>query len=767
MIRWRYVILAVTLILVAMAASGARLLQFDSDYRVFFGKDNPQLQAFERIQNTYTKYDNLLFVLAPASGKVFTRDTLQAVQWLTEQGWQVPYASRVDSITNFQHTRAEGDDLVVGDLVDEVATLSDTELAQVESIALSEPLLRNRLISGRTHVTGVNVTVQLPGADLNLEVPEVAMFGRQLAQQLTQRFPEVEVHLTGIIMMNTSFPEASQNDLKALVPLMFLVVIVVLGFLIRSVTGTVGAVLVMVFSILTAMGLAGWFGIKLTGPSAAAPIVILTIAVADCVHFLANMVHVMRAGKTKQEAIVESLRVNLQPIFLTSLTTAIGFLSMNFSDAPPFHDLGNISAMGVAAAFVFSVIFLPAFVASLPMSVKPGVDRTGQGMRWLSEFVVRNQRRLLWGLAPIFLILIAFVPRNELNDEFVKYFDESIAFRRATDFATENLSGIYTIQFSLNAGESGGIARPDFLVKVEEFANWFRAQPEVVHVNTITDMFKRLNKNLHSDDASWYRLPDQRDLAAQYLLLYEMSLPYGLDLNDQINIDKSAIRFVVTMENLSSKDTLAIAQRARQWLMDNAPDHMLSEGSSPNIMFAHIGKRNIISMVRGTTIAMVLISIILIIALRSVKIGLLSMVPNLLPALLAFGLWGLLVGRIGLALSVVAAVSLGIIVDDTVHFLSKYLRARRENGLQAADAVRYAFSTVGTALWVTSLILVAGFLVLAQSAFEVNAGMGLLTAITIVFALIADFLFLPPLLMALDRGRMQAVCKTEPDQAAL
>ena len=750
-----------TLVVVALASSGGRFLSFDTDYRVFFSEDNPQLQAFERIQNTYTKYDNLLFVLAPADGKVFTRETLQAVQWLTEQGWQMPYASRVDSISNFQHTQANGDNLIVGDLIEDAATLSDADLQRIRAITLNEPLLRNRLIPDRTHVTGVNVTVQLPGINPNLEVPEVASFGRDLARQLKERHPNIDVHLTGIVMMNTSFPEASQNDLKTLVPLMFLVVIVILGFLIRSVTGTLGAVLVMVFSILTAMGLAGWAGIKLTGPSAAAPIVILTLAVADCVHFLANMVHAMRAGKTKHQAIIESLRVNLQPIFLTSLTTAIGFLSMNFSDAPPFQDLGNISAMGVAAAFIFAMTFLPAFVATLPLTIKPGADRTGRGMRWLSEFVIRNQRRLLWGLGPILLILVAFVPRNELNDEFVKYFDESIAFRRATDFATENLSGIYTIQFSLSADESSGIARPDFLAKIEEFAIWFRTQPEVVHVNTITDVFKRLNKNLHADDVSWYRLPEERNLAAQYLLLYEMSLPYGLDLNDQINVDKSAIRFVVTMNNLSSKATLAIERRARQWLEDNAPDYMMAHGSSPNIMFAHIGKRNIISMIRGTSVALILISIILIVALRSVRIGLISMIPNLLPAMLAFGLWGILVGRIGLALSVVAAVSLGIIVDDTVHFLSKYLRARRENGLQAADAVRYAFSTVGTALWVTSLILVAGFLVLAQSAFEVNSGMGLLTAITIVFALITDFLFLPPLLIALDRDRTRPVGAAE------
>jgi predicted RND superfamily exporter protein len=261
---------------------------------------------------------------------------------------------------------------------------------------------------------------------------------------------------------------------------------------------------------------------------------------------------------------------------------------------------------------------------------------------------------------------------------------------------------------------------------------------------------KRLNKNMHADKPEWYRLPEQRDLAAQYLLLYEMSLPYGLDLNNQVDVSKSATRMTVTVKNISSNEMLALEDKAQEWLHNNAPE-MRAAGASPSVMFAHIGHRNIRSMLTGTTVALVLISLILVVALRSIKIGLISLIPNLTPAAMGFGLWGLLVGEVGLGLSVVTGMTLGIVVDDTVHFLSKYLRARREQQLTSPDAVRYAFSTVGTALWVTSLVLIAGFMVMTQSPFKLNADMGLLTAITIAFALAADFLFLPPLLMKVDK----------------
>jgi predicted RND superfamily exporter protein len=464
------------------------------------------------------------------------------------------------------------------------------------------------------------------------------------------------------------------------------------------------------------------------------------------VHVLVNFLHGMREGEPKHQAMMESLRINLQPIFLTTLTTSVGFLSLNFSDAPPFRDLGNMAAIGVVLAFILSVTFLPAMMMVLPVKALKGDTQGSIAMQRLAEFVVRNKKGLVWGMGALIIFLIAQIPNNRLDDQFVKYFDETNEFRQATDFATENLTGIYLIEYSLESGETGGISEPEFLHKVEDFAQWYRQQPHVLHVNTITDIMKRLNRNMHEDQDSWYRLPDQRDLSAQYLLLYEFSLPFGLDLNNQINVKKSATRFSVTLESISTQQLLAIEESAQAWLHENAPN-MRIEGASPSVMFAHIGNRNIISMLKGTTVALIVISIILIFALKSLRIGGISLLPNLVPMGMAFGIWGLVVGEVGLALSVVSGMTLGIVVDDTVHFLSKYLRARREKNLSREDAVRYAFSTVGTALWVTTLVLMVGFGILAFSHFQLNAGMGLLTAITLGLALVADFLFLPPLLI--------------------
>ncbi|WP_295366804.1 MMPL family transporter, partial [Thiolapillus sp.] len=742
--RWLVVILSV--ILIALAASGARFLGFSNDYRMFFSEENPQLLAFEALQNTYTKTDNILFVVSPRDGNVFTPKTLATVEWLTKESWQLPYSLRVDSITNYQHTEAEEDDLLVADLVEDAANLTDEQLKKIRDVALHEPLLRNRLISPDGAHTGINITVQLPGKKLD-EVPEVADFAYKLAQRAMEQNPDVEVRVTGLVAMNATFPKMAQNDMQTLYPLMLLIILVTMAFMLRSISGVVVSMLVLLMAVFATLGLTGWLGMQMSPPTTSAPVMVMTLAVADCIHIIVLFLQGLRKGEDKETAMLESLRLNLGPVFLTSITTAIGFLSLNFSDAPPFRDLGNMAAMGVMVALLLSLSFLPALLMILPVKASTRHTR-GQGvMERLGDFVIRKCTPLFWGMAALIVLLVSQVPRNHLNDEFIKYFSENVPFRVDTDYAVEHLTGIYLLEYSLPAGGEGMIANPEYLQHVEAFANWLRQQPEVLHVNTITDIMKRLNKNMHGDDPSWYKLPDNQELAAQYLLLYEFSLPFGLDLNNQINVRKSATRLTASLKSISSEQLLTLDQKAAQWLKDNVPAYIQTHGASPSVMFANIGHRNIRAMLKGTTVALVLISLILMFSLRSVRIGLLSLIPNLAPIGMAFGFWGLFVGQVGLALSVVSGMTIGIVVDDTVHFLSKYLRARREQGLSSEQAVRYAFHTVGTALWVTTLVLMLGFGVLAFSDFELNAGMGLLTAITIGLALLADFLFLPPLLM--------------------
>ncbi|MDP5210668.1 RND family transporter [Microbulbifer sp. 2205BS26-8] len=746
--RWLVISLALSMVLIA--AIGVRNLYFTNNFRVFFSEENPNRLAYEALENTYTKDDNILIVLAPDDKNVFTKDNLQLIRDLTDKAWEVPFSTRVDSITNFQYSYADGDELSVHDLVEKDQLLDEQSLRKIREITLDEPLLFRRLISIDATVTAINVTVQMPRKNEIAEIPAAVSFARSMAEEIRQERPDIKVYLTGTLLLNNAFPESSQRDMKKLVPFSFAVMLILLAVIVGRFWGTLSTFLVIVSSILVAMGTAGHLGFPLSPPSALSPSIILTVTIANCVHILGSINFAMRRGSSKKKALQESVRVNAQPVLLACVTTAVGFLSMNFSDVPPFNHLGTIVGVGVLTSCYMSLCLLPALMSLFPLRPQQGERRGGQLIEKLADLVVRRRVILLWTTMVIVVLLIANIPRNELNDTFLHYFDDSIQFRVDSDYTTNNLTGLYYLGYSMESGESGGIHNPKFLAELEAFAQWFRQQPETIHVSSITDILKRLNKNMHGDDPNAYRLPVDRNLAAQYILLFEMSLPYGLDLNNQLNVDKSSTRLTVSVNTLSSQQLLALEERANDWLKENGSHIKITQATGTNIVFAKLGMHNIKSMLLGTTVALLIISFLLMIAFRSVKFGLISLIPNLVPAAMGFGLWGILVGQIGLSLSVVMAITMGIVVDDTVHFLSKYLRARREQNISSENAIRYAFKMVGPALITTSFLLVIGFSILATSSFYLNAGMGLLTAIVIVFALLADLLLLPAVLMKIE-----------------
>ncbi|MYB89911.1 MAG: MMPL family transporter [Proteobacteria bacterium] len=744
--RWWVVGLA-TLVMLAMTA-GAQFLTVSNDYRILFSDDNPQLMAFDALEATYTESYNLLIAVAVQEGSVFEPATLDAVESLTEAVWQLPYSSRVTSLTNYSHSEADGDDLVVAPLVEDALSMDAAALERVEAIALGDADIAGRLVSRDGRVASVVVDFVLAD-NPDQQVIEITGTLQGILDEARTAHPGLGYYTTGFVVQNQAFSEATQDDLETLLPIVFVVIVGLSAILLRSIAGTVAIVAIVMFAVNSTMGSAGWSGVLISPTNSGIPVIVMVIAIADSIHIISNVLQGLQRGLDKHAAILESMRINAYPVFLTSLTTAIGFLTLNTSDSPPFHVLGNWVAFGVLCAFVYSMTFLPALLSVLPLRSAGAQPRSSALMEGLAEFVVTRHKQLFWVVALAAAVLITGVPRIELGDNLVEFFDERYEFRRDADFITQNLTGLDKLEYSLQSGREGGITDPAYLQKVEAFAEWYRTQPGVTHVQAFSDIMKRLNKNMHGDDPAFERLPEDAALAAQYLLLYELSIPFGSDLNDRIDVAKSATRMSVTIENASSRDLRDLDARAQAWLEAESPG-LAGEASGISMIFAHMSDRNVSSMMVGIIGAMILISVLLIAVFRSVRIGLISLLPNFVPALMSFGLWGHLVGQIGLVSTVVIAISFGIVVDDTIHFLSKYLKARRE-GEAAPDSVRYAFRTTGQALWVTTAVLVAGFLVFTASGFQLSWVLGLMVAITVSFALAADFLLLPALLMFADR----------------
>ena len=745
--RWLTVSLSV-LVMLALGAGATRVIEVDVDVRNHFGRDDPHIVALDRLEETYALSDAALVVAAPNEGTIFTREALAAIDELTDRLWQTPYVTRVDSITNYQHSEGLEDELIVEPLIGDAASLTDEDLARIETVALGTEEIAGRFVSRNGRVAGLVVSVALPDEGRQSAKAEVTDFLHATAAESREEHAAIGYHLTGEIVLNRAMRDAIDEDMAVLAPAALGTMLVVAVILLRSVWGTLAIVIMLVAVLASTIGFTGWTGMRLFGESGAALFVLMAVTVAHSVHIFEGMVAGLRRGLDRRQAAIQALRVNLWPVFLTSLTTAIGFLSLNFADMPPFRVMGNMVAFGSLCAFVYAVTLLPAVLSAMPLRVRPGSTGESDLFDRFGRFVVFRRTVLLGAFGLLVVVLVAGISRIELRENWLELLDESYEFRRSTDFISENFTGVETYEYSLSAGREGGITDTDYLKRVDAFVEWYRAQPEVAHVFAITDIMKRLNRNLHGDDPAFHILPDDSDLAAQYLLLYEFSLPVGRDLNNLIDVGRSSTRMTVVLRSLSSDEKIALDERAQAWLGQNAPG-METGATGVAVVGAQSIQRNIEGMLLGTFIAMAIVSLLLLLVFRSVRLGVISLIPNFVPAAMAMGLWGYLVGEVGIAASVVTAIAFGIIVDDTIHFMTKYVAARK-NGLLPSESVQSAFRSVGKALLATTIVFGLGFMVFGASGLVSNQALGLLAGMTVIIALLADFLFLPPLLMVLD-----------------
>ncbi len=754
----RRILVLLTFIMAFAVYAGMPNLRLDTDGRVFMGPDNPDKQTLDRFEQEFAKDDNLNVLVIPKDGKVFTPQTLAVIDDLTNDAWNLPFVRLVNSITRFQNSYADEDMMIVEDLIVDPQSVTQSEADKAREVALSRVEIRGALINDAASITQVGIIFRLPGLDLASEVPLVMAEADPLLARYRAAHPDITFQITGSIPVGQQFAVASQDDGATLTPAMLLAMLLIVGLLLRTIVGVLSVLTIAVLSALISLGALGWSGVPLNSATAVAPLMIITLAVASTVHILSSVRQSMQETSDREVWAKRAISDHGLAITVAIFTTAVGFLSLNFSISPPFRQLGNMVAAGMVGVWVFTMFLLPALICWLPSKQKQQQASVDRFMVALGEWVITNQRRLLLGIPVLIIGVGVGISQIKLEDDFIRYFDERYELRLATDFYEDNLGGLNVLEYAVETGEESGINSIAYLTKLDEFSTFLRAQPEISNVRSITDIIKRLNQNMNGDDTSYYRLPDSDEEASQYLFLYELSLGYGMDLTDQINVDRSAVRITAYVPRTNTAQLLALDSRIQAWFADNAPS-LQSPVTGQTHVYTMISARDVPAMLQGTVLALVLISFVILLVLRNVKLGLISLVPNLVPAAMAFGLWGYAVGNVTLAVSIVVAMTLGIVVDDTVHFILKYAAARKR-GETPENSVRYAFKSVGMALTVTSLALVVGFAILGQSGFAVNRDLARLTAVTLGFALFVDFLFLPPLLIWIDKMKNTASTKT-------
>ena len=743
--------LALTALLL-MAASGSQFLSFTTDFRSYFSPENPQLQAFEQLEADFNKQDTLVFLVEMEDKKssVLNPAGLVFLKELTHIAWQIPFARRVDSLINYQRMESTEDELIVDDLVPSDIKMTAQSISQLSSYIQQQPRLLNYLISTDESLALVVVSLALPDGDEQATKILVADAKVRLAALVQEG---ISIKLFGSAIINLALAEAVERDLVLLIPLSYLVIFSAIFFLSRSLTGTLLALLMTLLSVASVFGLFGWTGQQLTPVVGAVPSMIMIIVIADCMHILVSFQHYLKQGYEKAQAITEAVRINIKPVLITSITTALGLLCLNFSESPPYRDLGNLVAMAAIIAGILALTWFPACLFIFSSSKAPeNSDHNilGKFFYQISTWIFNHPKRIVAASIISLTIAVIGIMQLEFNEQWHQYYDESYAVRKALDTQDEKLYGVNFIQYSIASGKAEGIYSVAYQKQLDQLVSWINQQERVGYVDALSLQVKELNQKLQANAVQMFRIPDSREFIAQSLLAYEMSLPLGMGMDQYINIDRSASRLTVYLHKSTSKQLISLDEKILSQAKENYPMLHLQSGTGLDMVFAKISDSNSLSLLKGTGLALLLISIILILVLKSVRLGLISIIPNIMPVVLAYGAWGFISGHIDLGLSIVACMSIGLVVDDTVHFLSKYTLARQQ-GKTTEQAIQYAFSTVGMAMVITTVVLAAGFSLLALSSFSPTQGMGALLALTAVFALIIDFLFLPILLMTFDK----------------
>jgi len=735
-------------LLILFISSGMRFLETPSGYRGFVENEFTHYKNITNLEEKYGQIDVLSYAIKADKGDIFQKDVLLLIDELTDNSWQTPYSSRVESITNHQYTKVNGDDIDIGDFITDIDSLNEEDLTKLKSLALKEDNVVHFILSENAKASLVNIYLEMP-EDENFSGP--MEFAEKQQEYFKEKYPDIFVGIAGTVQYAHNFQTTAERDGQTMYPIFIILIFVLSYILLRSVLASVITLFVIILSILPSMGSAGWFGFDVNPPLIIAPIIILTIALAHSIHIISIAMTNMSEGMDRNQAIVESMKINFVPVFLTSLTTAIGMGGVNLGKIPAYSEMANTVVMGSAYSFILSVTLLPILFSLLPIKSKGKPVIILGALERLGVFIAKFKYTLLITMGAISLVLFSFLGNLYFDEKWDNYFDRVPAWLEVKDVVDKEFGSSFFLFADIKTDQSDGITDPEYLKKLDDFSNYLEEQYTFINVTTVSNVIKTLNKNMNGGQEEYYSIPDNKALIAQYLLLYEFSVPFGMDLKNQMTADKSDSRLLVRINYGTASEVVKINDEIIKWINSNMGPYKTDGLAGIPVMFSYLNQENSIGLMTGLAFSFAFIVILVGFALRSLKYGLISIIPNIVPFILGFGIIGALTsGMIQGPHQTSVLISIGLVVDATIHFLTKYKKAIAL-GLSPQDSIQYCFKYVGYPIIIASICLFIGFLFLTQSIFISNYIIGGMCALIIAIALLVDLLLLPALLLISSR----------------
>ncbi len=746
LISTRHSLALVTILVTVFMSVGTQFTKMEGTDETLLSEDDPYREEVRLAREDFPPTTGVLIAFE-SDEDVFNLETLKAIAELNRRYAEVNFAVSISSIINYRMNAVDQETYSRDYLIPSLDGINQEQIKAIKAIALSDEDLTKSILSpdGQMALANIRYKDNTDTQESRLAIADSILV---LRDSLRNKYPNTGIYAVGGPLFERESVDAREKD-NSLYLVAFVLGLTLFWICLRSLLYSITLLAIAAATFGATLGTYGWLEIPLNQISSLGPLVVVVVAIADGIHVLAAYVQGLHQGLDKIGAMKKSLEINFQPISLATITTAMGFLSLNYSSSPGIYGFGNLVAIGVCWAYLLTLCILPALILLLPTNKIPRPLAIKTFIQQI-QYIVKKYGNITFAAGgALIVVTLALLPLNKLDFDRFYFIDEDSDFHLVYQVLKEKIGNDKALVYSIDSKEYYGITQIDFLQEVNRLAIWLEEQPEASFVTTYTDYLRSRNKDEHDDQEEFDRLPTDQLQIIDYLVGYQLIQEIEPSLQPIFNSDYSAVRFIVGTSNLSNRQLIAFNERIDGWIANNISEKYKVLHGDNSILFARLNQKITVELLLGFTLSFLFITLTMIVGLKNLRYGLLSIVPNLFPATIVFGIWGFFVGELNPYILMLFSISIGLVVDDSVHVLSKYIRARKD-GLIPEDAVQYSIERAGSAITITTMALAIGTCILLFSSTIYFQSVAQMLTPIIVMALVLDLLFLPPLLIKFD-----------------
>lgn len=749
----RWLILAATALLCILALVSGRSIPFDNTTERYFVEGDPTLDDFDLLLDLFGDSEYLIIGFeAGSSEDIIQAHSLRAMHELTEFLEYHEYVTQVRSLSNYQYTHAEGDDIRTDDLIENLASLGDeAELQRIREVLRSEELALGTIVTPDLRHARMTARVEYRSDTAAHKIQLVGDLRNFLSENGFNE-QDFTLHLSGQPLLNERFEKMAESDMAVLIPSMAALMLLMLFVSFRSAKIVFLPWLVIGAGSLLVLEIQSYLAIPHTTVDQALLPTLIIIGTGVSIHVLVEFFHFMAGAEDGRSAAITTVKHLWKPAVFTAITTSAGFLSLSVTRIIPVKDFAVLGAVGPIILCFLALSVLPAllsFINNVPEKTR-AVMAEGLITRVtnkIPDFTEKHHKPILVAGVVLMLFTVLSIPQIQIDSNYTNFFLEESDVRNDIVYFDENFDGVMIMDVILDSGQVDGVKNPEFLREVDAFENWLESRETIGEVNSLGDYLKQINQAFNQDNPEFFSLPTSREMAAQFLLMYDSS-GADEDLSDIKDFDDRFLRLSVPIINMPASDNLAEEQTIRDHLNENYA-HLNAVLTGGQVLFTRQDTYSANGMINSFLVALIIITLFFILLFRSLKYGLLSVIPSVVPILITGGVAGMSGIYLDIGTTIIGAMTMGIAVDDAIHVMNRYLVAKQE-GSPTKQAIARAMNESGRAVVFSSIVLVFGFSVLTFASFVPIILTGAFGAIIMFLALLGDLLFLPAILFWID-----------------